>query len=144
MKKKTNKNLKTEKNPLKKPAKKTSYQEREQGYLNVRSTIYIGNLNYNITERDIFGIFGQFGKVQEVKMIKIPNTDKHRGIAFVDMCDNRDVPKAINGLDGKVIDGRTAKVSKAIDNKKEAKKQRMGILPPKKKASTPRTKPIKR
>ncbi len=79
--------------------------------------LYIGNLNYNIKERDLVGIFGRYGKVGHVKLVIDLKTKRSKGIAFVEMFDKDDAAKAIAALDGKSIDGRMAKVSMAIPQK---------------------------
>lgn len=80
--------------------------------------IYIGNLNYKIKEKDLVGIFGRYGKVGHVKLVIDLKTKRSKGIAFVEMFDRDDAVKAIAALNGKTIDGRVAKVSMAIAQKK--------------------------
>lgn len=80
--------------------------------------VYIGNLNYNIKERDLVGIFGRYGKVGHVKLVIDLKTKRSKGIAFVEMFDKDDASNAIAALNGKTIDGRVAKVSMAIAQKK--------------------------
>ncbi len=79
-------------------------------------TVYIGNLLYKIDEKSLFGLFGRFGKVNQVKIIKNPGGDQSKGIAFVEMLKESDADNAIESLNGRVIGGRTVKVSEAIDN----------------------------
>ncbi len=80
--------------------------------------LYIGNLNYNIKEKDLVGIFGRYGKVGHVKLVIDLKTKRSKGIAFVEMFDKDDAVNAIAALNGKTIDGRVAKVSMAIPQKK--------------------------
>lgn len=81
--------------------------------------VYIGNLNYKISEKDLVGIFGKFGKVGKVKLVMDYKTNRSKGIAFVEMFSKQEAQSAIDSLDGKNIDGRMAKVSIAIEQKKK-------------------------
>lgn len=86
-------------------------------------TIYIGNLNYKTSAQNLKGIFSRYGKVNDVNLLKIPGTEKSRGIAFIKMTKKDQATKAIESLNSTQLDGRTVKVSFAIDNH-EVKKQR--------------------
>lgn len=86
-------------------------------------TIYIGNLNYKTSAENLKGIFSRYGKVNDVNLLKIPGTEKSRGIAFIKMTKKDQATKAIESLNSTQLDGRTVKVSFAIDNH-EVKKQR--------------------
>ncbi len=86
-------------------------------------TIYIGNLLYDIDEKSLYGIFGKFGKVKYVHVVNTQGKEKSKGIAFVDMYQVKDADRAIEQLNGRVIAGRTVKVSEAVDRPKiEVKK----------------------
>ncbi len=81
-------------------------------------TLYIGNLNYKITEKQLRGIFGKFSKVGRLKLIEDPKTRKSKGIAFVEVFGKENAQKAISALNGRPLDGRTAKVSIAEERVK--------------------------
>lgn len=91
------------------------------------NTVYIGNLNYNINEKQLNGIFSRYGKVQSVNLLTIPGTAKSKGIAFVKMKNKEMAQKAVTELDATLLDGRTVKVSIAKDNFEEAKKEKKKI-----------------
>lgn len=76
-------------------------------------TVYVGNLNYKVSKKDLFGIFAKFGKVKTVNLITEPGSEKSKGIAFVRMEKGKDADKAIAYLDGRIVDGRTLKASEA-------------------------------
>jgi len=112
--------MNTDKSKSKKPFFKGNKSFNSQkGARNRKNSkmVYIGNLNYNIKEKDLVGIFGKFGKVGNVKLVIDLKTKRSKGIAFVEMFDGDDMAKAISYLDGKTIDGRTVKVSEAIAQK---------------------------
>ena len=79
--------------------------------------VYIGNLRYTVKEKDLFKMFVKFGKVGEVNLLTKPGSDESKGIAFIEMYKAADADKAIEELNGAEINGRTLKVSEAIDNR---------------------------
>lgn len=85
----------------------------ESNYKPKGMTVYVGNLNYKVTKKDLFGIFAKFGKVKTVNLQTQPGTDKSKGIAFVRMEKAKDGLKAIDYLNGREVDGRTLKASEA-------------------------------
>ena len=83
------------------------------------ATIYVGNLVYYKTEVEIKELFETFGHVHYVKIIKDAKTHRSTGIAFVQMINQKDAKFAIKELNGAEVDGRTLKVSIAIESIKE-------------------------
>ena len=75
--------------------------------------IYVGNLAYTVTEESLKDVFGQYGEVTSVKIIKDKFTGKARGFGFVEMSDDDQAQEAIAALNGKDIEGRTARVNEA-------------------------------
>lgn len=75
------------------------------------TTIYVGNLNYRLNEDDIKALFTPYGYVKSVSIVLRQGTDLKSGIAFVKMTNKDKALKAINELNGKVINERTLKVS---------------------------------
>ena len=69
-------------------------------------SLYVGNLSYGTTESDIRELFEPYGPVTEVRIVE------GRGFGFVDVpAENMD--EAINGINGKDINGRTLTVNEA-------------------------------
>ncbi len=56
---------------------------------------------------------GEFGTVQSANIIEDRETGQSRGFAFVEMSSNEEAQKAISGLNGKEIDGRSLTVNEA-------------------------------
>jgi len=83
------------------------------------TTIYVGNLSYDKTEIEIRDLFLHFGGVNYVKIIKDPQTTLSRGMAFVQMYNGKHAKTAISQLNGAEVDGRTLKVSVAVENGSE-------------------------
>ena len=79
-------------------------------------TIYVGNLNYRRDEKGIMFLFSKYGYIQEIKIPLDPKTKLKKGLAFVHMPNGKDADKAIAALNGMEVDGRTLKVSEAIES----------------------------
>ena len=75
--------------------------------------IYVGNLSYEVTEKDLEETFGEFGEIESVKIIKDNYTGRSKGFGFVEMSDNAEAQSAIKGLNQKELKGRTMKVNTA-------------------------------
>ncbi|HET6444910.1 MAG TPA: RNA-binding protein [candidate division Zixibacteria bacterium] len=74
--------------------------------------IYVGNIPFTGTETQIREMFEEYGTVDSVAWITDRDTGRFRGFAFVEMEDAA-ADSAINGLNGKDIDGRPLKVDEA-------------------------------
>jgi RNA recognition motif-containing protein len=75
------------------------------------TTIYVGNLSYDMIEFDILDLFEEHGHVNYVKLIKDHESHESKGIAFVQMSRANEARNAIAALNGAQIDGRLIKVS---------------------------------
>ena len=75
--------------------------------------LYVGNLSYKVTEDDLKDLFGEFGTVTEVNIITDRETGRPRGFAFVEMDSDDDATKAINSLNGKMVEDREITVNEA-------------------------------
>lgn len=81
-------------------------------------TIYVGNINYSLSEDDIRKIFEVMGKVESVKIVLDKRTGKSKGYGFIEMPDKKEAMEAIKTLDGKEVSGRNLRVLKAHTTKK--------------------------
>ncbi len=75
--------------------------------------IYVGNLSYEVGDEDLKEAFEAYGQVESAKVIKDMYSGRSRGFGFVEMSDENEGSKAIEGLDGKELKGRAVKVNKA-------------------------------
>ena len=75
--------------------------------------IYCGNLNWQTTEVNLQTAFEAYGEVSSVTIIKDKYTSQSRGFGFVEMPNNEEGKAAIDGLNGKELDGRTLRVDEA-------------------------------
>lgn len=74
--------------------------------MNQNQKLYVGNLNFAVTEEDIQSLFGTYGKVEEVKIITDRYTGRPRGFAFVKMADVAEAQKAKDELNGQSFQER--------------------------------------
>jgi len=75
--------------------------------------IYIGNLPKQATEENVQEAFEAFGQVESVKIIKDRFSGESRGFGFVEMPSKDEGQKAIDGLNGTDLMGRTVNVNEA-------------------------------
>jgi len=75
--------------------------------------IYVGNLSYDTGEEQLRELFGEFGQVQSASIIIDRGTGRSRGFGFVEMSDDSEAQNAIDGLNGKDLDGRALTVNQA-------------------------------
>jgi cold-inducible RNA-binding protein len=75
--------------------------------------LFVGNLSFNTTENDLQDAFAAFGTVTEANLMTDRATGRARGFGFVTMGTAEEAQKAIEGLNGKSIDGRALTVNVA-------------------------------
>ncbi|HEY0792666.1 MAG TPA: RNA-binding protein [Chthoniobacterales bacterium] len=75
--------------------------------------LYVGNLSFNTTADDLQKAFEAFGSVTEVALISDRETGQSRGFAFVTMGSRAEAKAAIEGMQGRELDGRTLTVNEA-------------------------------
>lgn len=80
-------------------------------------TIYVGNINYTLSEDDVKRIFEVLGTVDAIKIIRDKKTGRSKGFGFLDMPDKKEAMEAIKTLDGKTVSGRNIRVLRAHTNK---------------------------
>jgi RNA recognition motif-containing protein len=75
--------------------------------------IYVGNLNFSVTEAALRSLFEAYGSVESVKLVTDRDSGQPRGFGFVEMTNDAEAAKAINGLNSKDLEGRTLIVNEA-------------------------------
>ncbi len=75
--------------------------------------IYVGNLSFHTNEQSLVDAFAQFGDVSEVKVVTDRETGRSRGFAFVSMADADSARRAIESMNGTMVDGRPLRVNEA-------------------------------
>ncbi len=77
--------------------------------------IYVGNLSYKTYEDALRGQFQAFGQVDSVKIITDRDSGQSKGFGFVEMGSDSEAQAAIQGMNGREVDGRQLKVNEAMD-----------------------------
>lgn len=75
--------------------------------------IYVGNLSWNSTEEGLHEAFAAFGEVKSAKIISDRETGRSRGFGFVEMENDEEGRKAIEGMNDQELDGRPLRVNEA-------------------------------
>jgi cold-inducible RNA-binding protein len=75
--------------------------------------LYVGNLSFQITDRDLRELFTQYGTVTDATLIMDRETNRPRGFGFVTMSNAEEGQRAIDGLHGQNHGGRDLTVNEA-------------------------------
>ena len=75
--------------------------------------IFVGNLSFNTTEDELRKAFEAYGQVDRVSILTDRDTGRSRGFGFVEMANAEEGEKAIAGLNGTQLGGRTINVNEA-------------------------------
>lgn len=76
-------------------------------------SIYVGNLSYEINEKDLSEVFAEYGTVKRVYLPTDKESGRPRGFAFVELETDPQEDSAIATLDGAEWAGREIRVNKA-------------------------------
>ena len=77
--------------------------------------LFVGSLSWNTTSAELQSAFAACGDVVEAKVITDRDTGRSRGFGFVTYNDSDAATRAIEELDGSMLDGRTIRVDRAND-----------------------------
>jgi RNA recognition motif-containing protein len=75
--------------------------------------IFVGNLTYSATDADLRQLFEQYGAVDKIHIITDRDTGRSKGFGFVEMPESQAAKAAMQGLNGKELDGRALTVNEA-------------------------------
>jgi RNA recognition motif-containing protein len=79
----------------------------------MNTRLYVGNLSFNTNAEGVRAAFQEFGTVSDVHLVSDRETGRSRGFAFVTMGTPEEAAKAIEGMDGRTLDGRPLRVNEA-------------------------------
>ena len=96
--------------------KKTKRKPREVGKEKQKDNaveLYVGNLPYATTEKELSKAFQSFGNVISVRLIENRHDGRPKGFGFVEMDNTRTANAAIKAMHGKGFKGRDLVVNEA-------------------------------
>ena len=76
-------------------------------------SIFVGNLPFRSEREDVIELFAPFGEVVNCALPLERDTGRKRGFAFVEMVDDDMENRAIDGLQGAEMMGRSLRINKA-------------------------------
>ena len=77
----------------------------------MKNKLFVGNISWDATDKDLEELFAQFGEVQSANIVMDRATGRSRGFGFVEMATDEEAQAAIEGLDGKDFMGRPINVN---------------------------------
>ena len=75
--------------------------------------IYVGNLDFKVSENDLEGIFKEYGTVSSTKIIIDKYSGRSKGFGFIEMENQEEANKAIQELNGSKLQSRDMVVNEA-------------------------------
>jgi len=79
--------------------------------------IFVAKLSFDTQSSDLNDAFEAYGEVTSANVINDKITGRSRGFGFVEMANDDEARKAIDGLNETVLDGREIVVKKAEPRK---------------------------
>jgi RNA recognition motif-containing protein len=77
------------------------------------TSIYVGNLPYQLTDDELREAFAAYGEVTSAKIIIDRDTGRSKGFGFVEMPDKGAADAAIEAMNGQSLQGRDLRVNEA-------------------------------
>ena len=77
------------------------------------TNIYVGDLDFDVTEDDLRELFQAHGVVESIALVRDRDTSQSRGFAFVEMPDESEAKHAIEALNGTVLHQRKLSINEA-------------------------------
>jgi RNA recognition motif-containing protein len=75
--------------------------------------LYVGNLDYGVTDSDLDKMFSAYGTVESAQVVMDRDTGRSKGFGFVEMKSDQEAQEAIAGLNGQLSGGRALTVNEA-------------------------------
>ena len=86
--------------------------------------LYVGNLGFDVTDKDLEEVFSQSGVCTSVAVITDKFSGQSRGFGFVEMSSDAEAQAAIKQLDGQPFKGRNLKVNEAKARESQGSRDR--------------------
>lgn len=83
------------------------------GWKNLNNKLYVGNLDWGVSEEELREFFTSSGEVKKVQIILDRNTGRSRGFGFVEMATEEEAKHAIELLNNTIFASREVRVREA-------------------------------
>jgi RNA recognition motif-containing protein len=80
--------------------------------------LFVKNIDKDINEVQLEGLFAKYGEVESTKIIYDTITWESKGFGFVEMLNRAEALSAIEGLNGQTIKGRELIVQEADEKRR--------------------------
>ena len=81
--------------------------------------LYVGNLDYTVTEQDLETLFSEHGELLSTTVVKDRYSGRSKGFGFVEFANNEDAQKAKQALNGHELKGRGLRVDDAREQRRD-------------------------
>ncbi len=88
--------------------------------------IFVGSLPFRLEETELKELFEEYGEVASAKIITDKFSGRSKGFGFVEMPNDEEAQKAIDGLNSTEIGGRAIVVNKSEEKKDSDRKRSFG------------------
>jgi len=88
--------------------------------------LYVGGVSFDTTDDGLRTFFEQAGTVESASVVTDRDSGRSRGFGFVEMATGEEGLKAIEELNGKMLDGRTLAVDQARPRSQEGGRSSSG------------------
>ena len=102
------------------------------------TSIFVAKLDFGVSNQELRQLFENYGTVLKATVATDRETGKPRGFAFVEMADRPEALRAIEALDGHVINGRALAVKEA-EQRTDNRPNPRPPYPPRENTSSART-----
>ncbi|XP_028752729.1 organelle RRM domain-containing protein 6, chloroplastic [Neltuma alba] len=68
--------------------------------------LFVSRLSFFTTDSQLRKLFSQFGIITEARLVKDPKTQRPKGFGFVSYESEIEAEKAMNAMNGRIMDGR--------------------------------------
>ena len=99
------------------------------------TSIFVAKLDFGVSNQELRQLFENYGTVLKATVATDRETGKPRGFAFVEMADSSEAQRAIQALDGHIINGRALAVKEA-EQRTDSRPNPRPSYPPRENAQT--------
>ncbi|KAG7456710.1 hypothetical protein MATL_G00238820 [Megalops atlanticus] len=75
--------------------------------------LFVGGLSFDTTEQSLEEAFSKYGNISKIDVIRDRESQRSRGFGFVTFENPEDAKDALEGMNGKSVDGRIIRVDEA-------------------------------